>query len=206
VPQLLYSGFIELLADAGYTTIATPYAGELSLSDQYGPCCLAALQRSFVLPLYVMLVRATGVQHYLLTMSAAIGLQALPRHMWVSCIIEPCVPPAVFMRCGEWADNVVHCLFHSMSVCALPSLFIRSDVWNLVRFIEHHNLIKPHLTTSDMSFHLSTPDCLPSCSHVQTRPVCQSCPQDVPRQCFRAPQQWPQLPSACQGTLLRRWP
>jgi hypothetical protein len=29
-PQLLYNGFIELLADAGYTTIATPYAGELA--------------------------------------------------------------------------------------------------------------------------------------------------------------------------------
>jgi hypothetical protein len=28
-PQLLYNGFIELLADAGYTTIATPYAGEI---------------------------------------------------------------------------------------------------------------------------------------------------------------------------------
>jgi len=25
-PQLLYNSFVELLADAGYTTIATPYA------------------------------------------------------------------------------------------------------------------------------------------------------------------------------------
>jgi hypothetical protein len=60
-PQLLYNGFIELLADAGYTTIATPYAGELRLSIQYGPCCLAALQSSSVLLLYVILLYLTGV-------------------------------------------------------------------------------------------------------------------------------------------------
>lgn len=31
-PQLLYNGFIEQLADAGYTTIATPYAGGQGLA------------------------------------------------------------------------------------------------------------------------------------------------------------------------------
>jgi hypothetical protein len=40
-PQLLYNGFIELLADAGYTTIATPYAGEWVAG--LGKCCCRML-------------------------------------------------------------------------------------------------------------------------------------------------------------------
>jgi hypothetical protein len=48
-PQLLYNDFIELLADAGYTTIATPYAGELHHQTSYRSPCFAAVQRSYVL-------------------------------------------------------------------------------------------------------------------------------------------------------------